>query len=85
MATQLVEHERIKTTHEKAKELRPLMEKLVHKAKRDTNADRIFLKATLYKNSAIKKLRTEIAPRFNDLPGGFTRVTYLGRRSIDKA
>ena len=61
------------------------MEKLVHKAKRNTNADNEFLLRTLYKTSAIRKLRDEIAPRFEDLQAGFTRVTYLGRRRNDKA
>ena len=84
LATNLVEHERITTTLEKAKEVRPLVERLVHAAKRLTNADQILLKKILFKNSAIVKLREEIAPRFKDLPAGFTRIEYLGPRAIDK-
>ena len=65
--------------------LRPLMEKLVHKARGTSTADNEFLLKTLFKTSAIRKLRDEIVPRFKDLPAGFTRVKYLGRRSNDKA
>ena len=84
LATSLVEHERITTTLEKAKEVRPLMEKLVHKAKRQTQNDHKYLKQILFKNSCIKKLTQEIAPRFKDLPAGFTRIEYMGKRSYDK-
>ena len=61
------------------------MEKLVHKARGTSNADNRFLIQTLYKTSAVKKLREEIVPRLDDIQGGFTRVTYLGRRRNDKA
>ena len=85
LATALVEHERITTTLAKAKEMRPWIEKLVHKAKiRDRNAA-VFINSTLTTKSAYKKLTTEIAPRFKDLPAGFTRIEYLGRRKNDKA
>ena len=62
-----------------------MMEKLIHKAKRGTNADNNFLYRTLYKPSMIVKLREEIAPRFKDLPAGFTRIENLGHRLNDKA
>ena len=85
LATQLIEHERITTTLPKAKEMRSFVEKLVHKAKRGTNADVNYIKEKLFTNNAIEKLQSEIAPRFKDLPAGFTRVTSLGKRQNDKA
>ena len=85
LCTTLIEHERITTTLAKAKEIRPWMEKIIHKAKRGSNADLNYLHQTLFKTSMIKKVREEIAPRFKDLPAGFTRVEYLGRRMNDKA
>jgi large subunit ribosomal protein L17 len=65
--------------------MRPLIERLIHKAKRGTLTDNLFLKKKLFTNDAIKRLVNEIAPRFADLPAGFTRVEYLGRRQGDKA
>ena len=85
LATQLIEHERITTTLPKAKEMRSFVEKLVHKAKRGTNADVNYIESKIYTKSAIQKLQNEIAPRFKELPGGFTRVTSLGKRRNDKA
>ena len=85
MATQLVLHERIFTTLARAKELRPLIEKLVIKAKRNTREDNLFLKQNLRRPEAIKKLKEEIAPRFRTLPAGFTRVEAKGSRQNDKA
>ena len=84
LATQLIEHERITTTLEKAKELRPLMERLVHKARQQDAQGMRFLRQTLYTNAAIKKLTDEIAPRFKELPAGFTRVEFTGKRNVDK-
>ena len=85
LATQLVEHERITTTLPKAKEMRSFVEKLVHKAKRGTNADVNYIKEKLFTANAVEKLQNEIAPRFKELPAGFTRVTSLGKRLNDKA
>ena len=85
MCTQLVEHERIHTTLAKAKELRPYMEKLIHKAKRLTREDHLYLSQNLRTGAAIKKIKNEIAPRFKTLPAGFTRVEYTGKRKNDKA
>jgi large subunit ribosomal protein L17 len=65
--------------------MRPLIERLVHRAKRGEKQDYNFVFATLFTNDACKRLYNEIAPRFVDTPGGFTRVEYLGRRDNDKA
>ena len=85
MATALIEHERITTTLAKAKELRPLVEKLIHKAKADNPQGHLFLKRTLFTPQAIKKIKEEIAPRYKDHAAGFTRVEFIGRRRNDKA
>ena len=60
--------------------MRPLIEKLVRKAKRGQNEDHRFINQKLFTTKAMKRLNTEIAPRFEDLEAGFTRVEYLGRR-----
>ena len=85
MSTQLIMHERIFTTLAKAKELRPYIEKLIHKAKRLDGDDHLYLKKNLTTNAAIKKIKEEIAPRFRKLPAGFTRVENMGVRHVDKA
>ena len=85
MTTQLITHERIFTTLAKAKELRRHVERLIHKAKRLTPEDHLFLKQNLRTNEAIKKIKEEIAPRFRKLPAGFTRVESRGTRHVDKA
>ena len=85
MCTQVIEHERIFTTLAKAKELRPHIEKLIHKAKRLSPEDHRYLKANLRSLKAINKIKNEIAPRFNKLPAGFTRVVHMGVRENDKA
>ena len=85
MCTQLIEHERIFTTLAKAKELRPHLEKLVHKAKRLTREDHLYLKKNLRTQEAIRKIKEEIAPRFRLLPAGFTRVQSMGTRQNDRA
>ena len=81
-------HERIITTLAKAKEMRPIVERVVHNARREdhTEAHR-STKRILYSNVALKRLHTEIAPRFDDmnLAAGFTRITRMGMRSPDRA
>ena len=84
LTTNLIMSERMTTTLEKAKEMRPLMERLIHKAKVNTPQSHQYLKTILFNNEAISKLVYEIAPRFEDQPGGFTRVLYLGNRTVDK-
>ena len=74
LATNLITHERIYTSLAKAKEMRPLIERLIHKAKENDSQSHIFIKSTLFTKVAIEKLKKTIAPRFKDLPAGFTRV-----------
>src|SRR5436309_13041712 len=80
LATALFEHGRIRTTHAKAKRLRPLAEKLVTFAKRgDLHARRQVLTVVRDK-SVVHTLFTEIGPRYANRPGGYTRIVKLGPR-----
>lgn len=81
----LFTHERITTTLPKAKELRPLAEKLVTLGKRGgLHARRLALR-TLPEPETVKRLFDEIAPRFKERAGGYTRILKLGRRQGDGA
>ena len=82
--TSLLLHERIQTTLSKAKELRPLAEKLVTLGKRGgLHARRLALRDV--SQDAAKRLFDEIAPRFATRPGGYTRILKLGQRQGDAA
>ena len=81
----LVISERIKTTLPKAKELRPLAEKMITKGKRGTLHARRQVGRMLPDRAHVKKLFDEIAPRFADRPGGYTRIVKLGPRLGDGA
>ena len=84
MSKQLIEHERIRTTQPKAKALRPEFEKLITLAKRgDLHARRQALSALHNDKFAVHKLFTEIAPRYESRPGGYTRIIKLGPRRSD--
>lgn len=85
MVTSLVEHERIQTTDTRAKELRRIAEKMVTLGKRgDLHALRQAMEVIRLKNVA-KKLFEEIAPRYKDINGGYTRIIKIGRRHGDNA
>ena len=81
----LVTHERIETTLTKAKELRPLAERLVTRAKNDGVAARRHVARWIPDRTTVKKLFEAIAPRFVDRPGGYTRILRLGARKGDAA
>ena len=81
----LVTHERIVTTLPKAKELRPVAERLITRGKSDTVHARRIAGRWVSDRDLIKKLFTEIAPRFADRPGGYTRIVKLGPRHGDGA
>jgi large subunit ribosomal protein L17 len=85
LAAALIEHGRIKTTEAKAKEVRPLVEKMVTLGKRgDVGAHRQAV-AFLRSKPAAHALFAEVAPRFVDRPGGYTRIVKLGPRQGDAA
>lgn len=80
----LIAHGRIETTEAKAKELRPMIEKLITKALVGTLASRRLVVSRLYNLTAeANKLVDDIAPKYKDRNGGYTRITKLGRRAGD--
>jgi len=85
MASSLFEHEVIKTTLPKAKELRRIVEPLITLAKTDSVANRRLAFARLRDKEMVAKLFTDVAPRFTTRPGGYTRVLKCGFRSGDAA
>ncbi|OGH64356.1 MAG: 50S ribosomal protein L17 [Candidatus Magasanikbacteria bacterium RIFCSPHIGHO2_01_FULL_41_23] len=78
-------HEAITTTKAKAKALKSIVEPLITKAKRKQVSDMTAIVGFLYTKKAITKLVKEIAPRYTERRGGYTRVTKLGNRFNDSA
>lgn len=85
MTASLLEHEVIKTTLPKAKELRRVAEPLITLAKTDSVANRRLAFDRLRSKSAVGKLFVDIGPRFQERPGGYTRILKCGFRAGDKA
>ena len=85
MAASLIEHELIKTTLPKAKELRRVAEPLITMAKEDSVAKRRLAFARLRSDAAVGKLFSEIGPRYKARPGGYLRILKCGFRPGDKA
>ena len=85
MAGSLIEHEQIKTTLPKAKELRPIVEKLITLAKRGDLHARRLVAAQLKQDKDVAKLFEVLAPRYKDRNGGYTRVLKAGFRYGDMA
>jgi large subunit ribosomal protein L17 len=85
MCTSLIEHELIKTTLAKAKELRRYIEPLITVSKKDSVASRRHAFDILRSDSAVGKLFVTLGPRFIERPGGYVRVLKCGYRSGDNA
>jgi large subunit ribosomal protein L17 len=85
MAVSLVEHELIKTTLPKAKELRGYAEPLITLAKKDSVANRRLAFDRTRDRSAVGKLFNELGPRYQERPGGYIRILKCGYRTGDKA
>lgn len=85
MCTSLIEHEVIKTTLAKAKELRRYIEPLITVSKTDSVASRRNVFDTLRSKSAVGKLFTTLGPRYVERPGGYVRVLKCGYRVGDNA
>ena len=85
MAASLIESEVIKTTLPKAKELRRVVEPLITLAKEDSVANRRLAFSRMRSESAVGKLFTEHGPRYQDRPGGYTRILKCGFRTGDAA
>lgn len=85
MACSLIEHEQIRTTVPKAKELRPYVERLVTLGKRGTLAARRLALSRIRQEPSVRKLFSEIAERYSGRAGGYTRVMRAGYRYGDSA
>lgn len=85
MTASLVEHELIKTTLPKAKELRRVAEPLITLAKVDSVANRRLAMARLQSKEAVGKLFSQLGPRYQTRPGGYVRILKCGFRAGDKA
>jgi large subunit ribosomal protein L17 len=84
LSKELIEHERIETTLAKAKAVKPDVEKLITLARRgDLHARRQALSALGQDKFVVYKLFEEIAPRYSERPGGYTRILKLGPRKSD--
>jgi large subunit ribosomal protein L17 len=82
LSRELIEHERIRTTQAKAKAVKPQVEKLITLGKRgDLHARRQALSALGNDKFLVHKLFEEVAPRYAERPGGYTRIIKLGQRS----
>ena len=81
----LLRHERLKTTEAKAKEVRPIAEKMITLGKDGTVHARRQVMAYVHDKDVVKKLFDDIAPRFSARPGGYTRIVKLGPRQGDGA
>ncbi len=85
LVTNVIEEERITTTVPKAKAARPLVEKMITLAKKDSQSSRRLAAAFLMTPQAVDKLFDKIGPRFNQREGGYTRIVRLGWRKGDGA
>lgn len=85
LATSLFEHGRITTTVAKARRLRPVAERLITKAKKGDLHNRRQVMQTIRDKSVVHTLFTEIGPRYENRPGGYTRITKIGPRRGDNA
>jgi len=85
MMNSIIEHEVVKTTVPKAKELRRVIEPMITLAKVDTVANRRLAFNRLRDRDSVTKLFTDLGPRFNARPGGYTRILKMGYRVGDNA
>jgi len=85
LVTSLLQHEHLQTTDAKAKEMRGWVDRMITLGKRNTLHARRQAAAFVRGRDIVKKLFDDIAPRFADRPGGYTRITKLGSRHGDAA
>ena len=85
LAISLIEHEGIKTTLPKARELRSFIEPLITLAKDDSVNNRRLAFSKIRNKSAVGKLFSDLGPRFKDRPGGYSRIIKIGFRKGDAA
>ena len=85
LVTELLRYEKIRTTLPKAKEIRPMAEKAITLGKRGDLHARRLLFARLYGDEVVDKVMHVLGPRFAERPGGYTRITRIGKRIGDAA
>ena len=85
LASQLIIHERIITTEAKAKEARSFAEKMITYGKKGTLHHRRLATAKIPDKTVVRKIFDDLAPRYSDRAGGYTRIIKLGRRKGDAA
>lgn len=85
LAISMIQHDRLTTTEAKAKTLRPIVEKLVTIARQDTQHHRNLIMSKIDNEAATTRLFEVVAPRFEETPGGYTRISKLGQRHGDAA
>ena len=85
LAISFIEHEGIKTTLPKAKELRSFIEPLITLAKKDSVSNRRLAFSKIRNKSAVGKLFSDLGPRFKERPGGYSRIIKIGFRKGDAA
>jgi large subunit ribosomal protein L17 len=85
MVTSLLEHEKIETTDAKAKELRKVADRMITWGKRGDLHARRLSRRVITSNKVVQKLFSDLAPRFKDREGGYTRIIKVGRRKGDNA
>ncbi len=85
MSNSLIQHELIRTTLPKAKELRRVVEPLITLSKKDSVANRRLAFDRMRDRDMVTKLFTELGPRYSDRPGGYVRILKAGFRAGDKA
>jgi len=85
LATSVILHEKVKTTLEKAKEVQPMVERMISIAKKESLSGDRMMHAYLLDEQAVYKLQTELAKLYKEREGGYTRITKIGFRSGDSA
>lgn len=77
LASEIIDHKQIKTTHAKCKAVKPYIEKLITLSKVDSVANRRIAFSRLQDKNAVKVLFTELGPKYKERPGGYTRIMKL--------
>ena len=85
LVTDFLRNGHIKTTIDKAKEIRPIAEKMVTYGKKGTLNDRRLAASFITDPKVVKKIFDEIGPKYKDRPGGYTRISRIGTRAGDAA
>lgn len=85
LVTSLFKQDRIETTEQRAKEVKSIAEKLVTVAKRNDLAARRQCLEYIFEEDVVRKLFNDIAPKYNERPGGYTRIIRVGQRRGDAA